>query len=172
MDTPKNKDEAILLKSLQGMADSLGKHHPAGAAAATLHRYVLANGKFYKPAKLPSKYRRGTIKFCYGNSLHRVRSHPELTYVEGFAYTGPGFPAFDHAWCVTEDGTVVDTTLPKVGVAYFGVAFDRETVLRHLERGNRNSRPRIMGPDFFDPDVEWKGGNWYGRRSQGSGESR
>jgi hypothetical protein len=32
----------------------------------------------------------------------------------------------DHAWCVTEDGKVIDVTLKNAGLSYFGVPFTLE----------------------------------------------
>lgn len=53
-------------------------------------------------------YRLGQVKECFRNAFALSTRHKELTYAEGLAYSGY-FPVH-HAWCVTQDGRVVDPT--------------------------------------------------------------
>lgn len=50
----------------------------------------------------------GSPKNCFEDAAMLSQEHPELTYVEGYALNTV-LPT-PHAWCVTEDGTVVDAT--------------------------------------------------------------
>lgn len=141
-----------------------------GGASVVRNRYVLEHAHFYPPAERPKKYRKGKRKNCWGNAQLLAMDHPELNYVEGFAFGQSNALAFEHAWCVTENGMVVDTTWPEPGLVYYGVPFDREALMKHLEKtvaGKGETRP-IMEPDFFDPDAVWLGGRCFGsRKSQG-----
>jgi hypothetical protein len=76
---------------------------------------------------------------CYINAYRLTRCFRELSYVEGEAN-----PLFDpeaeevkpHAWCVRDDGVVVDPTWCNDGCLYRGVVFDRNTINRiALETG-------------------------------------
>lgn len=135
-----------------------------GGSGATRNRYVLQHAHFYPPAERLKHYRKGRRKNCWGNSQLLAMGHAELTYVEGFAFSGPNSLALEHAWCVTGDGRVVDTTWAEPGAVYYGVPFDRVTLMKHLEKtgGAKGELRPIMEPDFFDPNVEWSGGRTFG----------
>ena len=51
-----------------------------------------------------------TLRQCYRNSMLLVAKHSELTYVEGYAFSGTVPICVTHAWCVNADGVVVDPT--------------------------------------------------------------
>jgi hypothetical protein len=73
-------------------------------------------------------YRRGKVKECYRNAMLLALANPELTYVEGYGFSG--LIPCPHAWCATEEGRVVDPTwrandeLPVEQWEYLGIPFD------------------------------------------------
>ena len=89
----------------------------------TYESYVLRCGKEYAvPAVArPKGIRKGTDKMCFMNS-YRIADEHGWTYVEGFAFS---IIPTHHAWCVTPEGVVVETTWKDAGSAYYGVEFDR-----------------------------------------------
>lgn len=97
--------------------------------------FVLRHGKAFTPA--PFTGERMVAKRCFTNAIYYALERPaeRLLYAEGFA-TIPGVPMlFEHAWCVTQDGTVVDPTWrdPQECV-YFGVAFEPAGVAEQVMR--------------------------------------
>jgi hypothetical protein len=64
----------------------------------------------------------------YGNSFKLAMFEPGLAYSQGSVLCkfDTLVSHVDNAWCVTEDGKVIDVTLKKVGHSYFGVAFTLE----------------------------------------------
>jgi len=100
-------------------------------AYASLAEFVLKHGAEYEYAPKPKGIRWGTVKQCFKNAHQLALWHPELTYCEGYGYSLIPTP---HAWCVTEDGKVVDNTWrPHDGAPlYFGVAFPLEVVNRAI----------------------------------------
>lgn len=108
-------------------------------AAPAVHRYVAAYGQAFDNAPLPDDVELGPMGQCYANATNLVMRHPELTYAEGFASAPSlidGQPlVFAHGWAVTPDGKVVDPTWPySIDRKYFGVKYDRKTLLQHLYR--------------------------------------
>jgi len=88
------------------------------------HALLVAHGKVCTPQKLPRCYRRGTVRECYRNAYNLAMMHNELQYVEGLALPDFMDIPIDHAWCIDDNGMVVDNTWPTVGKEYFGVPFD------------------------------------------------
>lgn len=70
--------------------------------------FVLQNGEAFTPDKLKRPYKYGKLKECYGNAAKLALLYDNLTYVEGFGYRNI-LPVM-HAWCVDENGLVVDPT--------------------------------------------------------------
>jgi hypothetical protein len=93
--------------------------------------FVLNNGLSFKAAKLPRHVKRGAMKQCFYNAYNAMLDHDGLIYCEGFAQ-GAVIPVL-HAWCVTEDGRVVDPTW-KVGSEYIGVPFSSCYVMERFLR--------------------------------------
>lgn len=97
---------------------------PAGWAYLCVEELLLQHGQTYAPTPLPPRVRPMASKQCYFNAAALARRSPSLTYVEGVAL---GVIPVSHAWCVTEDGVVVDPTWTDlnggVGGAYLGLPF-------------------------------------------------
>jgi hypothetical protein len=72
-------------------------------------------------------YPRGPAKQCYRNAAQLALDFPALTYVEGVAQGGSIL--IPHAWCIDEDGRVVEATWPAAGHAYWGAAYDTEFLI-------------------------------------------
>ena len=142
-DYPKRKENPIFApqgdatnEQLQFGLDRMAKDGSTllpGLKYPNVQSYVRAKGRIYQSARLPDDVSYGPINQCYANAYHLVESHPELTYVEGYA-TVYGLP-IAHAWAVTRDGTVLDPTWynPKIAArpeehAYFGVPIPFEQV--------------------------------------------
>jgi len=75
---------------------------------------------------------KGEPQQCYMNACHLAHDNPLLTYVEGkVAVFGIGI---DHAWCVDENGVVVEPTLVNNDdgriLEYWGMPFNTEYVRR------------------------------------------
>lgn len=89
-------------------------------------RFILAAGREYDARMLKHRFGRGVQQACYRNAFDLALAHPgELTYCEGRALSC-GFIPIEHAWCVTPDGQVVDTTWRDDERHYFGVRFDTD----------------------------------------------
>lgn len=81
----------------------------------------------------PAEFGERRLGYCYSNALALALSYPErFTYCEGFATVMD--IAINHAWCLDEDGFVIDPTwqddTPMSDSAeYFGIAFVLDFVL-------------------------------------------
>lgn len=90
---------------------------------ALMQRFILRRGILSPGAPLPPGVGRGQKKSCFKNAARLSQSDLSLTYVEGYVHTDLPI-LIHHAWCVTGDGTVIDTTLDDPEDAhYFGVPF-------------------------------------------------
>jgi len=101
----------------------------AGWGLRSFEGYVLHNGKAY--TDIHSGVGKGIPRQCFMNAWQMVDIlRPALTYVEGYAVRNGLIPVL-HAWTVDVAGTVLDPTWDD-GVAYYGVEFERELVLRTI----------------------------------------
>ena len=93
-----------------------------------LYDHFLERGRFYEPQRLPKGFRRGKPHQCYGNSFDLAVRTKGLAYCEGYVLIPLGGRAaeVEHAWCVTDEGRVVDVTLRQAGLAYFGIPYTPE----------------------------------------------
>ncbi|WP_030237983.1 hypothetical protein [Streptomyces sp. NRRL S-350] len=85
---------------------------------------VAAFGVLYHPAPWPADQPRGRLGRCF-EEASKYADATGATYVEGFVLVPDAplmFPVFEHAWCLTPQGTVADTTIPDGGaVLYLGL---------------------------------------------------
>jgi hypothetical protein len=95
--------------------------------------FILREGKVWRPAALPAHVSKGKQNYCFMNALN-LAADTGFTYVEGVAASV--FPTM-HAWCVDENGVVVDPTWrDPANSLYYGVAFRLDYVLETVgERG-------------------------------------
>ena len=81
--------------------------------------FVMSNGKQYPIRPRPKGVRQMAVKCCFRNA-YLTSQRNGWDYCEGYGVTG-FFPIL-HAWCVDDEGYVVDTTW-RDGTYYFGVIF-------------------------------------------------
>jgi hypothetical protein len=101
--------------------------------------FMLEHGRDYAIGPYTFSLPRDEPKACFKNATLLALRLPHLTYVEGKVGVY-GIP-IEHAWCVDEEGIVVDTTLDRctdgtfdrIG-PYFGVPFRTEYVSRAVFR--------------------------------------
>lgn len=111
---------------------------PDKAVVEGAMRYVAAYGEEFKAGPLPEGVEYGQMGDCYKNATMLVFTHPDLDYVEGFAYppisrANGSEIAVLHGWAVTKDGQVVDPTWrDSAETTYFGVRYDRKAYLKHI----------------------------------------
>lgn len=70
-------------------------------------------------------HKRGPSKECFANAGRLALSHPEYTYVEGWAFS---FIPVHHAWVLDERGRIIETTWPTPGDDYLGIRVRYETL--------------------------------------------
>lgn len=109
----------------------VGRHNTSGNPDFDGWRYrswaelILANGRMFAPpaADVIPRQWRGAPTTCYVSAALWSTSEG-LPYVEGFGAT-VGFSAgVEHAWCLAEDGCVLDPVWAVgQGRAYIGVPF-------------------------------------------------
>lgn len=98
--------------------------------------FMLEYGREWKAdlSSLHGDMRQGA---CFSNATLKMSDNQSLTYVEGYA-VHCGLP-LEHAWCVDENGKVIDPTwkptyvngnaVPEGAIEYFGIPFKRKYVL-------------------------------------------
>ncbi|MFE2912448.1 hypothetical protein ACFXI0_07825 [Kitasatospora indigofera] len=118
----------------------------------TVQSLLLAEGRWFTPAGLPSQITPLPERDCFANAALTERTHPGLLYAEGFAMPASvPFPVA-HAWCVTPDGRVVDPTWTDfAGAAYIGLPI-ADTRLRPdpLHPNGVLERPETLYPLLRD----------------------
>jgi len=92
---------------------------------ALLERFVLRNGKAFKPRKRIGRKRKA--KMCFMNAFDFVSGNEGTQYVEGFTTTH-GI-SIHHAWVTTTGDDAMDPTLDAAEHEYFGVTFTREQMI-------------------------------------------
>lgn len=96
--------------------------------------FLLRHGLWYQPQPFPRNISRGVIKACFWNSMLAAKNNG-WKYVEGVAVAGlVPFPV-DHAWNVTQDGALIDTTWGNTGITYLGVEFSYRRARHVLNQG-------------------------------------
>ncbi len=109
----------------------LKRLHSPERAERSPEGLVLAHGREWPWRPKPARYRMGMPRACFMNTLRLARRSPRLTYCEGFAATPLGANnkmfAVHHAWLLTPEGFVLDTTWPD-GSGYWGIPLRTEFV--------------------------------------------
>jgi hypothetical protein len=100
-----------------------------GFKYSSIEDFWLQNGREMKSAPLHESYEMGAKKECFTNAFNLAMSEPNLTYCEGLAIPSNLPIPFDHAWCIDQEGNVVDNTWDdSEGCVYYGVGFEFEDV--------------------------------------------
>lgn len=109
---------------------------------------VKRHGKQFTAQPLPEEYGLMEAKNCYNNAFILAAANPELTYVEGYAYSG--ILPIHHAWVVDAEGRVIDPTwIDPVNCTYFGVGFKTAHLRKLVNK-------RGFNPTMFDDyDRSW-----------------
>lgn len=126
--------------------------------------FVLKYGRDWKILPFPQDYLPGEKSDPFFNAI-KLALQEKLTYVEGFS--GHTVPTI-HAWCIDiRNMAVVDPNWcgvghrPKLGLQYFGVAFNNDFVLRKIaENGHYgilnhfdSARSMLVGETGFEADL-------------------
>lgn len=119
----------IVSKSMRNM--NLEKHKHRSMAD-----FIIKFGQHFKPYIFPKKYNMGKQKQCYKNIFNLLVEDVKLIPVIGYAMSYIPLP---HAWCVTENGNVIDPTWDydryTWGKEYFGIPFKRKFILsQYMEK--------------------------------------
>lgn len=114
----------------------------------SIEALVLAHGRFVDLSLTTLlSYRRGQPRECFKNA-YRLADSLTIAYVEGFALTaGLPFPVA-HAWCVDDDGALLEPTWPSPGVAYLGIPFSLPFTSKTIAQRNRYG---VLDA----PDLRW-----------------
>jgi len=83
--------------------------------------------------QLDSRWQRlpGPAKMCFQNAATAALDHPELTYVEGYAFSSVFPLPINHGWLTDRAGRVVDPTWAE-GSGYFGIPFPQPLLSKAL----------------------------------------
>ncbi len=106
-------------------------------------------------------WRRGSLKACYWKAAMFAIKHPEVKYVEGFAFGPPNDVVYAHAWNVDVEGRVIERTWYQPdnwveGMTYYGVVVEiKEVAKRILERDGHCS-PFLPIVEEFQREAEEK----------------
>jgi hypothetical protein len=128
---------ASIREYLEALESLAAKYLRSGAQSP--HRFLLDQGRAFRVGSNTYKGRRDAPKECYSNAGRRaMQPDSKLLYAEGYT-TSVGYIPIPHAWLVTPDGEVIDTTLKggdeEYGErGYFGLAFTPEYVAKTTAR--------------------------------------
>jgi hypothetical protein len=129
---------------------------------ALLERFVLRNGRHFKPSPRIGRKRRAHR--CFENAALFVRDRREQymppQYVEGFTLAKDLPVRIHHAWVTMHGDDAMDPTLDAEGREYFGVVMDWDTLDREI---NGNGVYGVFDPGHglnfrymfsVDPELE------------------
>lgn len=111
----------------------------------TIRPFLEQYGCEFEPQSLPKKYGAGRFKGCFENSYRMAIRH-SVIYVEGLAISHSDRDAVAHAWCVDDNGKVLDRTWTS-GVAYLGVPIKTEFLNRLM--AERKKRLEQAGKEMY-----------------------
>jgi hypothetical protein len=95
--------------------------------------FVLQHGRPFTWSPRPRWMKRGAPKMCFQNCGLLALEHPDLIYVEGYAWNG-AMPVL-HAWLTDASGRAFDPTWKRnSGADYFGIPFDSKFYRRFIYR--------------------------------------
>lgn len=146
-DVERNSQMAALRKATDPVLKAiavLGAPSPTGREEVA---YVAKYGQRFESAPLPDDVAKGAFGECYRNASILVAMRENLRYAEGIATVkGMDGLSFLHAWAVDSKGRVVDPTWdhPEDN-QYFGVVYDREKYLAHIQKAKYYG---VLGGDF------------------------
>jgi hypothetical protein len=110
--------------------------------------HLCAHGKLFIGTKRPKGFRQLKRKNCFGNS-QRLAIEGRATYVEGACLGRLGF-VFAHGWLTLDGEHAIDVTLPDAeNYAYFGIAFDKVTLAKAIQRSG--CYESVLGLDDLMP---------------------
>ncbi len=89
-------------------------------------RYVLDNGKLFPNVEVSQD--RGKLGECYTNAYYAAEDN-DWRYVEGYATSV--IPMM-HAWCVDDEGVVMEVTWETAGDEYMGVVMNMTDVAKAM----------------------------------------
>jgi hypothetical protein len=119
------------MSQLREYLEAIDRHFPGNAPTA----FLLKHGRDYPIGPHSYALPRMVQKQCYQNATLLTLDFPHLTYVEG-KISCHGVP-LDHAWCIDEEGVVVDPTIDNSDghiTDYFGVPFRTDYLHRAVTR--------------------------------------
>jgi len=114
----------------------LQKSTPDDKKRPSIEKFVLENGRYFKPAPLPRGIPHGDVHNCFENAfLLAVKNKTKFLYCEGYATTGL-LPVL-HSWVIDTNGNVIDNTWAPDGsnekMEYFGIAFDWDYITKQFK---------------------------------------
>lgn len=143
---------AELVEYLETVSSALKIYEHPDRQFRCYEELMLAHGRLMPQAPLPPDIERGKPKECFSNCQDLVLTDPSLTYVEGYA-TFETLPiAVPHAWALTDEGSVVDSTWTQENRHYFGIAINQDWLLDLL--GDRISRGRNDHRAVFEGNYQ------------------
>lgn len=154
-------DEAQLRRGILDALDEEKDSVPDSLPCQLLDRH----GRFFTPSPLPACVPKMPKNSCYfsaaavvqesdpNNSIRRMRTEVGYQFAFGVACS-PSGGAMEHAWCVTESGTVVDPIWRNPeNCAYFGVPLSLDLIEAYFP-GMLNTRQFIY--QLAEPEELWE----------------
>jgi hypothetical protein len=156
-----------LIKMLMHEAAMMRQVNAHNAAVQRVHltmeyhsmmEFVLREGQPYTPPNpaRPKGFRKKTNKMCFRNTWQTVWFEDDDTYVEGYAVSSNTIAIpMHHAWAVTKEHGMIETTWAKSGAAYLGVPFEHETVSLVMRASGTYSVLEDIRNHFPILDLPW-----------------
>ena len=122
--------ESVVVQYLRALLPTRPQRRPQDVPLMSAAAFLMAHGRIWAEGARPRNIQPGAAQACYQNAFRLATHHPrEYRYAEGIALVPKFNVPVEHAWCVTDEGTVVDPTWDDAESAfYFGVAFDMVTL--------------------------------------------
>jgi len=74
-------------------------------------RFLIAHGQVFAPSPRPEDTPQGTMRDCFANAFRLATDEPaHVTYYEGVGKVTDWPLVLPHAWCVDQQGRVIDPT--------------------------------------------------------------